>query len=322
MVECSSCHKYQFSVREWYCRYCGELRNDCAEEGCTGQIEDRSCNTCGASPEAPCRFCSEWIPADVYECPQCGEDHRKVRENRQKAVNDVGWLSGGGKVSILGVLFGGLLAILGYSVLGIVGLFTVVPIGILIAIGGIVLGMGSAALGKATEKTQDVVYDKTDVKPAGNLSDAKSEFKSEEVKKKESEAFKKAVGSTVSTVENISEIKSEHDRKQKEHGKKQKEEREKQRIQNQRDEISEEYTDAKEKNSTNILWQMNCENCGINWATTQNRKLIRSDDFKTVGFNIINEEEWDYIQDYVRIQCDAPDCNHTDKFTKDSLWSV
>jgi len=314
------CGEYEFSHGEWYCEYCGNLRDTCAVDGCQGHLEERSCTSCGESPKAPCRYCDTWIPADVYECPECGEDHRK----KQKEFQNTSWLKGSSTVAVAFVSVGVLMAVGGYALFPIFSLITFVPFGLLVAVLGIVLGISGFTLGK----TAETVSKKRDAKPAGKITRAEIRQESDEWKKKRREELANVAGSVASTAENIAEIHSEHKeekRKRKEEERKREEERrkekEKQRLQNMRESINNRVQEAKNKNGTSVLWNMNCVKCGVSWATIRKNKIVLSDDFDTIGFEIINEEEYSLIQNKVRLQCDAPDCNHTDEFTKDSLWS-
>ena len=118
---------------------------------------------------------------------------------------------------------------------------------------------------------------------------------------------------------------TEKERKEKKERQQKKRERERQRKQDKREQmesdVSEVLSEADNPSSSVFLkWNMNCPKCGIQWATSHRSKLLKSDDYDKHNFKIVNDKKYSNIQDRVRVQCEAPDCNHTDRFTKDSLW--
>lgn len=313
MVECVNCRQYRLSDGEWYCNYCGTLREDCAEPGCFGEIEDRTCNQCGAVPDAVCRHCDEWIPADAVECPKCGKS--------MKDTGSLGWL---GSLGLPLILLGVLAIVVGNLLFPIwFNIFTFIPLGLLSILAGVVLSgvltIGGLLGDKAIDKEHQASVTSAELKK-------ESDAWSKKANKETLDAIASATETAAEAASDYTEQKKQEKRAREREKQKQREREKAQKRKNMEEDVTEVLNKARSKDlsspNIDVLWEMNCDRCGITWATTQNKKLMRSDDFRTHNFNIVNEEDWNYIQDRVEIQCDAPDCNNVNKFTKDSLWST
>ena len=299
MEECSNCYDYSLSDGEWYCQYCGSLRNDCARSACRGSIVDRACNKCGTAPKAPCEDCGEWIPADSPRCDECGRDMREAKS--------MGWL---GVLGLPIIVIGAVMILIGVNVFPIwFSIFTFIPLGLATLLLGTVLTGTLTIGGLIGEKVSNTEY-------AASLSMGEEANKTEEwtqLQRQRREESLETVKSALDTAVDIGESYTERKREREL-------EKEKQQIEAFRRANDEELREARNAKFTTVLWSMNCPKCGLTWATTQKSNVIRSDKFNKIGFSIVNNTEYKFIQDTVRIQCRAPDCNHTESFTKDSLW--
>jgi len=128
-----------------------------------------------------------------------------------------------------------------------------------------------------------------------------------------------AIETTAEAASTYSEKKAQQAREQERQRQQLEKEQEQQRIENGRKQISDNARSAKNSN-VSVLWEMNCPACGIEWMTTKKRKIGRKDEYSTIGFNEISTDRYTTLDDRVEIQCDAPDCNNTKKFTKRELW--
>lgn len=308
MAVCDTCGNNTLSVGEWYCNYCGNLRNQCAISGCSGEITERSCTNCGAVPEAPCRHCEEWIPADVSKCPECGQD----------------WEEAGsfGALGVLGlpmIILGIAAILIGYFIFPIwFNIFTLFPLGLLSILIGVVFGGVLTVGGLIGDQVADKEH-------AASIQSAELQRETDEWAQIRDAEVKEMAGAAASAVGSAAESYSEHKEEKERRQQEKEKERQRQQKNNKRKQMeskANELISEGEKSHTllTVLWNMNCPRCGIQWVTSHQGKLVRSDEFNTTNFKIVNEEEYSYIQDRVRIQCEAPDCNHTEKFTKDSLW--
>jgi ribosomal protein L9 len=198
----------------------------------------------------------------------------------------------------------------GLSILGIVGGGIIGSIaGFIAVLAGIVIGgLGLAEKGSSSVDSPVALY----IGEKNNLSD--------DYTKDAADTVVDAAGTAASVGADAIESYDQHKQEKEERKQKRQQQQRDQRINAKRESITESVQEA-ENSHVSVLWEMNCERCGLPWATTQNKKIARSDDFETIGFTVVNEKEWEFIQDRVQIQCGAPDCNHTARFTKDSLWT-
>lgn len=295
MSKCKSCGKYQLSRDDWFCSYCGSIRDDCPSCGNNMGKTDRECGSCGQARYAPCIECEELTPMNDGVCENCGHDAEASAESRANKFVGVGMILSllGGSL-VLGIIGGGLVG----SIAGVVAVLV-----------GIVIG----GLGLAERAS-------TRVNSPAMLNIGKSNNRSSEADAEAIDTAINAAGKVASAGADAIESYDQHKQKKEERERKREEQKREQEIKAKRENIKESVQDAKNSHRT-VLWEMNCERCGMPWVTTQNKKIARSDDFETVGFKIVNEREWEYIQDRVQIQCGAPDCNHTSRFTKESLWT-
>jgi len=295
MSKCQSCGKYQLSKDEWFCSYCGSIRVDCPSCGNTMGKTDRECGSCGQARYAPCKKCEELTPMNKGVCENCGYNEGAAMESRSNKFMGVGVILSllGGSL-VLGIIGGGLVG----SIAGAIGVLA-----------GIVTG-GLGVVGRASTSV-----DSPAAPHIGKKTNRSSEADAEAL-----DTAINAAGTAASAGADAVESYDQHKQEKEERERKRQEEKREQQIKAKRENIKESVQDAKNSPGT-VLWEMNCEGCGMPWVTTQSKKIARSDDFETVGFNIVNESEWEYIQDRVQIQCEAPDCNHTSRFTKESLWT-
>lgn len=237
-----------------------------------------------------------------------------------KESGSLGWLGGLGLPFILlgiaTIVVGNLLFPIWFNI------FTFIPLGLLTILGGVVLSGALTIGGLLGDKAVDKEHQ-------ASITDAEFEKESDawskERKKKTLDALAGATATAAEAAGDYAERKEQR-KSEREAEEREREARQKtQRRKNMEKSVTKVLGEARSNDlgspNVDVLWEMNCDRCGITWATTQNKKLMRSDDFRTHNFNIINEEDWNYIQDRVEIQCDAPDCNNVKEFTKDSLWS-
>lgn len=163
----------------------------------------------------------------------------------------------------------------------------------------------------------------TQTGPVGELglSMGEKEYMSKEYENKRTKEAIDAVAAAASVGVEALDTYTEYKKEKQKRRENKRKEQKKQKIKANKKKIENAAQEAR-KSRLSILWEMNCENCGVPWMTTQDSRLIRNDEFDTIGFKIVNEKEWHYIQNQVRLQCDAPDCNNTSTFTKDSLWDT
>lgn len=92
-------------VSDWYTSD-GRLYSVCPE--CGGSISDekRKCVDCSETAKAPCEVCDEWIPANSFECPECGSTQEDVSE-RSLLTLSKNFIVGGLIILGLFVLFTG-----------------------------------------------------------------------------------------------------------------------------------------------------------------------------------------------------------------------
>lgn len=293
MSVCNSCSQYELSQDDWFCKYCGERRHDCPN--CGGELGNKECASCGHSRYGPCMECEELTPANKSVCENCGYNEGAAMESRANKFVGVGVALG---------LLGGLL-ILGIVAGGIIGSIA----GSIAVLAGIVIGgLGLAEKGSSSVDSPVALY----IGEKNNLSD--------DYAKDAADTVVDAAGTAASVGADAIESYDQHKQEKEERKQKRQQQQRDQRIKAKRESITESVQEAKNSH-VSVLWKMNCERCGLPWATTQSKKIARSDDFETIGFTVINEKEWEFIQDRVQIQCGAPDCNHTARFTKDSLWT-
>ena len=298
MPICGNCNQYDLTRNDWFCRHCGDRRETCPS--CGASMGTEECESCGQPRYGPCTECGELTPVNEDACRHCGYDDVEAMRSRSWKFLAAGVVLGGVGLFVLPAVLG---TVLGY-------LFGI-PI---LLVGIIATGLGAFELLAPTRTG-----------PVGEvgLSIGEKEHMSEEYSKQLTKDAVEAVGTAAaagaSALDSYSEYKQDKREREQKREAAREAEREQRAIERGRQRIEDAAREARESHLT-VLWEMNCEGCGIPWLTTQNRHLVRNDEFDTVGFTVVNEEEWNYIQDRVRLQCDAPDCTRTATFTKDSLW--
>lgn len=295
MPICSNCNQYELTKDDWFCRYCGDRRETCPS--CGGNLNTEECESCGQPRYGPCTECGDLTPVPGKECQNCGYNDAEAMKSRSWK-----FLAGG---IVLGFLGGFIIP----GLLGTIGYLIGIPI---LLVGLIVAGLGAFELIFPTRTG-----------PVGEvgLSNGEHDHMSKEYEKELTEEAIDAVGAAASAGAEVLDTYTEYKKDKQKREEKKRKEQKRQKIEESRGKIEDAAQEARESHLS-ILWEMNCENCGAPQMTTQNRHLIRNDEFDTIGFKIVNEREWNYIQDRVQLQCDAPDCNNTSEFTKDSLWDA
>lgn len=293
MSVCDNCSQYELAQDDWFCKHCGERRQDCPN--CGGELGNKECASCGHPRYGPCMECEELTPVNGSVCENCGYNEGAAMASRANKFVGVGGAFGLlGGLLILGMVGGGLIG----SITGFIS----------VLLGVVVGGLGLVEKGSASEDSPVALH----IGEKNNLSD--------DYAKEAADTVVDATGTAASVGADAIESYERSERKKEERKQERQQRQRDQRINAKRESITESVREAKNSH-VSVLWEMNCERCGLPWATTQNRKIARSDDFETIGFTVVNEKQWEFIQDRVRIQCGAPDCNHTARFTKDSLWT-
>lgn len=133
---CGKCGT-KISTRDWFCTHCGKPRQLCPN--CGSEFGDKQCQNCGTVRQAPCENCGRTIDITYEQCPNCDYNPSEELSESGSSFSKKGLALGGG----LGLIFGGIIYILGSNLqaglpdflAGIVGILI-----IMLSIFGFLLG--------------------------------------------------------------------------------------------------------------------------------------------------------------------------------------